>query len=262
MNSIRTGNPLFLLFPIIIAGLLAANLPTSDFSRPIAVTPASLPYPPEPENFQHGSRSWDFPENQPASSVKPGVQEIRALQPPAIVAPPAIVTPPALPALEEFVRTVVDGDPGALRGLYVQDVLSLRILQQPPGDPAFIAFEEGTATLFQDALSFRTFGLLAHNFLSGREFFSLQQGQDLFLVFGDGGLKRYQVSEIADYQRLNVADLRSDFLGLADNSLVSVDQLFTRFYQNAEQLVLQTCIERAGLPSWGVRFIRAVPVNQ
>lgn len=258
MNSIRTGNPLFLLFPIIIAGFLAADFSITEPRRPIAVTPAPSQYISEPGTFQDSS----------VSQAKPGKQEIQALIPPAVDTPPAIATPPAIvmppgqPALDEFVRTVVDGDPGALRGLYVQDVLALRILQQPPGDPAFIAFEEGTATLFQDALAFRAFGLLAHNFLSGREFFSLQQGQDLFLVFGDGGLKRYQVSEIADYQRLNVADLRSDFLALADNRQTSADQLFARFYQTAEQLVLQTCIERAGLPSWGVRFIRAMPVNQ
>jgi len=159
--------------------------------------------------------------------------------------------------LDTFIRQVSDGHSGVVKGLFVDGVMAVRVVQQPQGNAAFISVEDQTATQFQSATPFNVVGLLAHNFLSGRDFFRLKMGQDLILVFGDGKLQHYRVSEIGDFQRLTLSDLRSDFLELSNNQRWTTDQVFARYYQKPNRLTLQTCIEHDGVWDWGVRFITA-----
>jgi len=166
-----------------------------------------------------------------------------------------------LPPLAVFIHKVSDGQGNLVRGLYVAGVMALRVVQQPPGDPGFISAEDGTATLFQTASLYGVTGLLAHNFLSGRDFFRLRTGQALKLIFGDGRVQRYRVSQIDDFQRLSITDMRSNFLELKSGLEETTNQVFADFYQGQPHLTLQTCIERNGEWSWGVRFIKADPVD-
>lgn len=168
---------------------------------------------------------------------------------------------PALLSLAEFSRQMAGGSPGVLRGLYVAGVMALRIVPQPAGDAAYISTESGTATRFQKADAFGAIGLLAHNTLSGSYFFSLRPGQKVALVYGDGRVSPYQVSEIADFERLARADLRSDFLQLGANQTWTADQVFARFYKSPGRLTLQTCIRQGEAADWGVRFVVADPAQ-
>ena len=175
--------------------------------------------------------------------------------------PTPTVPSTTLPSLNEFITQVVDGRAGDVCGLYVQGVTALKIVQQPKGDLGYIDQNDGTATQFQSANDFGAVGLLAHNFLAGRDFFRIKPGQDMILVDGDGSIQHYQVSKIADYQRLIPTDLRSNFLELASNQQLTADQVFGKFYRKAHHLILQTCIENGGNPDWGVRFIDGNPVQ-
>ena len=123
--------------------------------------------------------------------------------------------PASLPSLGEFSKQVKDGQSSLVRGLYASQVMALRVVPQPQGDPGFISAEDGTATLFQTASFYGVTGLLAHNFLAGREFFRLSSGQQLDVIYGDGQVKHYQVSRIDDFQRLSINDLRSNFMELS-----------------------------------------------
>jgi hypothetical protein len=187
------------------------------------------------------------------------------LTPTLTVTPDPITNTPAaaanLPTLADFIHQVSNGQGDLVRGLYVAGVMALRVVKQPPGDPGFISAEDGTATLFQTALLYGVTGLLAHNFLSGREFFRLRTGQALNLIFGDGRVQRYRISKIDDFQRLSVTDMRSNFVELKSGSKETTNQVFADFYQGQPHLTLQTCIERNGEWSWGVRFIKADPIN-
>jgi hypothetical protein len=167
----------------------------------------------------------------------------------------------SLPSLEEFTHQVSDGQGTLVRGLYVPKVMAIRIVPQPQGDPGFISAEDGTATLFQTAAFFGVTGLLAHNFLSGKEFFRLNLGQELNVVYGDGHILHFRVSQIDDFQRLSSNDLRSNFTELSSGLEKTADQVFADFYQGSPHLTLQTCIERDDDWSWGVRFIKAYPTN-
>ena len=177
------------------------------------------------------------------------------LQPTALVTPAVSTTHSA--KLDAFIRQVSNGQAGVVTGLYVDGVMALRVVQQPQGNPAFISITDQTATQFQSAAPFNVVGLLAHNFLAGRDFFRLNVGQDLILVYGDGRLQHYRVTEIGDYQRLTLSDLRSDFVELSNNQKLTTDQVFAKYYQQPNRLTLQTCIEHDGVWDWGVRFITA-----
>ena len=166
-----------------------------------------------------------------------------------------------LPPLDQFIQQVADGRAGDVSGLYIQGITELKIVQQPNANLAYIDENEGTATQFQSANVFGAIGLLAHNFLAGRDFFQIKAGQDMILVNGDGSTTHYTVSNIADYQRLTPSDLRSNFLELTSNQQLTADQLFGKFYKKAHHLILQTCIENGGNPDWGVRFIDGDPVQ-
>ena len=184
---------------------------------------------------------------------------------PTTEAAPASVAPaaanPAQLSLSDFSRQVAGGSPGVLSGLYVPGIMALRIVPQPGGNTAYISTENGTATQFQKANAFGAIGLLAHNTLSGSLFFNIRLGQNVALVYGDGRVTHYQVTEIADYQRLTEADLRSDFLQLDTNQRWTADQIFARFYGNSSRLTLQTCIQRGEMADWGVHFVVADPTR-
>jgi len=172
---------------------------------------------------------------------------------------PSPVTQSESEELLAFSRQVANGKPESVSGLYVAGVLALRVVQQPADNPGFISSEEGTATQFQRANQFGAIGLLAHNTLAGRDFLRLSPAEELVLIHGDGRAERFRVSQIVDYQRLTRADLRSDFLALDTNSRYTADQVFTRFYQHAHRLTLQTCLARGDIADWGVHFVVADP---
>jgi hypothetical protein len=286
LNSLITGKRLFFLFPFILITLYGfgrlefaptSAQPASGSSKvyiPIAAYKISQPISSNPGK----SSTSSLPITGTAISEPPalGVSEPAVSQfMPTLTAPwltptleevsTALVSPEIsqanLPSLDEFIRQVADGQTNIVRGLYVSGLLALQIVQQPQGNAAFISREAGTVTEFQSAALYGVVGLLAHNFLSGQDFFSLKPGQELDLVYGDGTIQRYQVSEIKDFQRLSVTDLRSNFQELASNQVWTANQVFAEFYQKAHSLTLQTCIERDGNLSWGVRMILAEPVQ-
>lgn len=286
MNSFMSGKKLLLIFPFMLIALYGvSHLESVPKSSQLASGSSKAYIPivayriPQPITSNTGKPSTSsLPITGTATSEPPalGVNEPSVSQfIPTLTAPwltptlqelsRALVTPQVssanLPGLEEFIRQVADGQANRVRGLYVSGVLALRIVQQPPGDAAFISRQEGTATEFQNADAFGVVGLLAHNFLSGRDFFHLKPGQELDLIYGDGTVQRYRVSEIDDFQRLSVTDLSSDFQELASNQVWTANEVFAKFYQQTKSLTLQTCIERNGNWSWGVRMILAKPVT-
>jgi hypothetical protein len=255
---------LWLIFPILIIAILAYNKsnPPQSISSKASVLPEVTGASQQLMLHTGGVLSIRAVNEAPTRQVSDLTESGRTIK--AVLRSlrtPQITPDSKLPVFDDFIRRVSDGQADFVRGLYVQDILALQVVQQPQGDPAFIDRQEDTATQFQSAALHGTIGLLAHNFLAGRHFFRLQSGQDLVLVYGDGRFQHFSVSEIADYQRLTPTDLHSDFVELASNLQLSADQVFAKFYQRAQTLVLQTCIEREGNPDWGVRFIVGEPIQ-
>lgn len=165
------------------------------------------------------------------------------------------------PAFRRFVRKVADGQAGVIRGVYVDETLALRVLQQPEDNAAFVSNESGTATQFRSAANYGITGLLAHNYLSGRLFYNLVPGQEIRVVFGDASFQRFKIESFHRFQKLTPSSLQSDFIDLSTGEKMTTGQVFNQFYKGDGHLTLQTCLAAKGISNWGLTFIIATPVE-
>jgi hypothetical protein len=182
---------------------------------------------------------------------------------------PAVIVPgvnPTIPTfirseLAVFARTVRDGQAGVLRGLYVHDVLALRVVHQPATAAFYVDLTPGTATQYDAASAYGVTGLLADNVASGVLFYDLQPGQTVNLIYGDGAIRRYVVTALDQFQALSPTDPYSDFLNLTTGERVPATTLFAQMYAGGDKVTLQTCIAQDGVMSWGRLFVTAVPAH-
>lgn len=164
-----------------------------------------------------------------------------------------------LPNFADFSQSVQNGDPNALRGVYVPNVLALPIVQQPSDRPYYVSNRKGEVTQFSMASQYGNIGLLAHNTLSGKSFSQLSMGQPVRLVYGDGRVESFVIENILRFQASDPESVSSSFHNLDRNETLSASEVFNRAYTGERHLVFQTCIEGNGNASWGRLFIIAMP---
>lgn len=166
-----------------------------------------------------------------------------------------------LPTLADFSKVLQNGDAKTLRGVYVDDLFALPIIQQPAGSPAFVSPNDNEITQFGMPAKYGNVGLLAHNNLSGRLFTDLAVGQQVSLVFGDGKVESFVVTEVSRYQALQPNSPYSSFRDLENSEeTLTAQDVFKRAYLGDRHVTFQTCIEAYGNPSWGRLFVIAVPL--
>jgi len=165
----------------------------------------------------------------------------------------------SLPDFAQFSASVQNNQPDVLRGVYVPDVLALPIVQQPAGNAGYVSFNDGEITQFGMAAQFGNVGLLAHNNLSGKLFSQLAVGQNVRLVYGDGRVEYFVITQILSFQALEPTSPYSSFLDLTTNDNLSAEQLFKKVYRGDRHVTFQTCIEGPGSLSWGRLFVIAEP---
>lgn len=173
----------------------------------------------------------------------------------------AKAAPNTVPDLTTFIETVTDGNAGALRGVYVSDVMALSIVQQPSGFPGYVSTEESVATQFGIAAEVGNVGLLAHNTHAGSFFSNIKQGDRIILVYGDGHIESFMANNIQRYQALDPFSPYSEFKDLETQTTSTAENLFNNVYRGDYHLTLQTCIDNNGNSSWGRLFIIATPVE-
>jgi hypothetical protein len=166
------------------------------------------------------------------------------------------------PDLAAFVASVTNGQANLVTGVFAPGAFAMQVVQQQGGDINYVSSEDQTATEYARSAAYGVIGLLAHNTLSsGQEFAQLKPGQDVVVVYGDGRQARFRVASIEHYQALSPTDPFSDFvdLNVPGGKRISNQSLFQHIYTNAGQLILQTCFEANGNPSWGRLFVIANP---
>jgi len=164
-----------------------------------------------------------------------------------------------LPNFTDFSQSVQNGKADVLRGVYVSNLLALPVVQQPSGNAGYVSGTDGEATQFRMAAQFGNVGLLAHNHLSGKSFSQLAVGQEVRLVYGDGKVEYFVVSEVLRYQALQPTSAWSSFRSLSKDETLTAEQMFKRVYLGDRHVTFQTCIEAEGNLSWGRLFVIAVP---
>lgn len=166
-----------------------------------------------------------------------------------------------LPSLNKFVDNLFNGQAKSVRGVYVAGFMALPIVQQPSGNTGFVSEQPGTATQFQLAQRYGVLGLLAHNYLSGREFYRLVEGLKVMVINGDGSLENYRITKVVEYQKVTPGSNWSHYINLETGERLTTYQVFGEYYQGAHHLTFQTCLEKDGLETWGLRFVVAEPVE-
>jgi hypothetical protein len=158
-----------------------------------------------------------------------------------------------LPSLAEFIEQVTNGDAETLRGAYVPGVLALPIVQQPPGNSAYVSPMSSNLTQFSMADKAGNVGLLAHNYLAGSLFFDIEPQDRIILVYGNARTETYVVEKIHQYEALPNGMYKNVE---APNSM-NIGELFETMYGGQRHVTLQTCIAKDDRLNWGRLFIVA-----
>ncbi len=161
------------------------------------------------------------------------------------------------PSLNKFVAGVENGQTNTVRGVYIPGFFALPVVQQPSGDTGFVSAKPETVTQFQLAARYNVFGFLAHNYLSGKEFFRLIEGLQVVVVKGDGSIDRYRITAIDEYQKVTPGSNWSQYIDLETGERLTTYQVFGQYYQGDHHLTFQTCLARDGIETWGLRFVVA-----
>ncbi len=169
---------------------------------------------------------------------------------------------PTLVTLESFVQSVMNSQPETIVGVYVDDVFALQVVQQPGGDPNYISELEDEVTQYDLARQLGVTGLIAHNHLAGARFFDLDTGEIVQIIYGDGSVKSYQISEISRYQAMEPASFTSSFIDLNNGEEITAAQLFTQYYMGDDHVTFQTCISSGSISNWGRIFLVATPMSE
>lgn len=164
-----------------------------------------------------------------------------------------------IPDFAEFSKSVLNNEAGVLRGVYVPNVLAFPISQQPAGNAGYVSETDGEITQFGMASQFGNVGLLAHNNLSGRFFSQLAAGQEVRLIYGDGKIEYFVITEILKFQALEPTSPYSSFRSLSNDEMLTAGELFNRVYRGERHVIFQTCIAGPGSLSWGRLFVIATP---
>jgi hypothetical protein len=147
-----------------------------------------------------------------------------------------------------------------LRHVFIDNTLALPVVQQPAGKPNYVSRKPGELTQFASATSYGNIGILAHNFLSGKDFFRLRIGQEVNIEYEDGQTETFVVTEVLRYQALDPKSPFSSFQNLSNkDEILSAQQMFERAYAGERHITFQTCIARYGDASWGRLFVVAKP---
>ena len=246
----KVKNPYASRFPLIFVLIITA-----------AFTTAVHPYPPSLHSSKYSPREKAF--LPPVLSPDTGrnfanMASVIHLPPPTTG---SWTSRDHLPSLWNFIRGIVNGQSQVVRGVYVPGFLALPVVQQPSGNTGFVSGKPQTVTQFQLAARNDVIGLLAHNYLSGKEFYQLVDGLQVMLVMGDGSIKRYKITNQRRYQKLTPGSNWSYYLDLESGEKFSTYQVFNQYYQGEHHLTFQTCLEKDGLETWGIIFIVAEPLS-
>ena len=177
-------------------------------------------------------------------------------------ATPAFAMAESQVSFTEFSQSVQNGNAETLNGVYVPNVLAFPVVQQPYGYASYVSKNDNEVTQFRMASQFGNTGLLAHNYLAGESFSQLAIGQEVRLVYGDGRVEYFVVSQILQYQALQPHSPYSSFRNLDRDETLSVEEMFKRVYFGDRHVTFQTCIEAEGNLSWGRLFIIAIPKSE
>jgi hypothetical protein len=252
-----------------------ASVPRQDVSEaiPLALAPESSDAPPAV-----ASPSANEPAPQPANvTPAPVLPTPTPTPPPTPTEPPfkpeftplppqAWTLPPDRPSdrFRQFAAAVSAASLAtqntSVMAVYVENLFAFPVIQQPDDDWSFVSSQPNQITQYASAGQNNVTGLLAHNYLAGKDFFKLLPGMEIKIIYGDGSYRRYQVLGVYRYQQIQSPGQPETFIDLQTGETKSVTNVFDRFYRGIDQVAFQTCISQGGNDAWGLQFVVALPL--
>jgi len=172
---------------------------------------------------------------------------------------PASAEAQNVPSLNSFVASVENGYSTVIRGVYAREIFALPVIQQPKDNPGFVANADDVVTEFSMAQRYGTIGMLAHNHKAGQYFPLVKLGDKIDIVYGNGEVETFVVTEIHSYQALAPNNPYTPFIDLETGEQKTVEQVFFGMYTGERHLTLQTCIAQDNEPSWGRTALKLKP---
>jgi len=167
---------------------------------------------------------------------------------------------PFIPKQEAFSKADHSGRMTAWQ-VDVPGLFTYPVVQQPEDNAAFVTNRRNSLTQFRMAAHDGVTGVLAHNYLSGRDFYKLQVGQRVSVWYDHQAVEHYQVTSIHRYQKLEPASLRSDLIDLETHRQLTTPEVYDLYYRGSHHLIFQTCMEGEGRLDWGLLFVVAEPAG-
>jgi hypothetical protein len=161
-----------------------------------------------------------------------------------------------------FINYIINGDSDHIAGIWLPGLVGLTTVYQPTNQPGFVSEKAGSVTVFQLTEDFGSIGLLAHANKAGAFFHGLTINQIITLIYGDGSLVKYIVTDDHEYQAVDPKNALTDFISTdSPELLLSQEDLFREIYAPPGRLVLQTCIIMDNENYWGRKFIIAEMID-
>jgi hypothetical protein len=230
--SVSQGSPLLSKKAVLAASLV--NLEKDRSQAPSAI---------DPNRPELVAASLDSMGNEPTLRAVEAIAVEKAIAE-AVIAKAAAER---AAAFASKIESMTNGNAGQLTGLYVQNSF---------------AMSAGDFWQFGLAAQHGSLGLMAHNYAGGGNYFSLSVGSVINLVYGDGSIRKFQVTKVRRFEALQPNSPTSDFIDLDNGGgKQSVTKVFNAIYNSSNPLVLQTCIANHGVSTWGRLFVIAVPIS-
>ena len=153
-----------------------------------------------------------------------------------------------VPSLTSFRRTVMNGVPGELTGVWVDGLLAYEVVA---GDGATVPQVPNTASLYDWAGEHGVTALMIHNNLGGTALYDLEAGMRIAAVYGDGQIAWYVSRGITAYEArsYSVQGFQGPFRAWDCERCgfdYSVEDIQATHYNGSPHLAFQTCLESSG----------------
>lgn len=160
--------------------------------------------------------------------------------------------------LKLFINKLINGNQKQVVGVFVENKIALPVVQQPINDPAYVSPIFGEVTEFSQAREYTgNIGLVAHNYLSGIDFYKLEPGDKVQVIYGNGVNQEYTIIRSEGFQALTPDSSTSNFVDLKSGETLSAKNLFYHVFEGKNRLVFEVCIAKGEIGNWGRMFILA-----
>ena len=102
------------------------------------------------------------------------------------------IDPKVFKKIAKFQESILDNE----MAIYIGGKKFFKVELQPRGVPTFVSEKKNHVTSFEMPKKFGNLGFIAHNYLAGKYFKDIGEGDQIFVLDGKSQTRRYLVKDI------------------------------------------------------------------